>query len=68
MEYLMVTCARDGQVRLLDLKHDTSKKLATHRGPSHKLAVHPETPHVVFSAGEDARVYSIDIRESKPNK
>lgn len=68
MEYLMVTCARDGQVRLLDLKHDTSKKLAAHRGPSHKLAVHPETPHVVFSAGEDARVYSIDIRESKPNK
>lgn len=68
MEYLMVTCARDGQVRLLDLKHDTSKKLAAHRGPSHKLAVHPETPHVVFSAGEDARVFSIDIRESKPNK
>ncbi|XP_018340404.1 PREDICTED: DDB1- and CUL4-associated factor 8-like isoform X2 [Trachymyrmex septentrionalis] len=68
MEYLMVTCARDGQVRLLDLEHDTSKKLAAHRGPSHKLAVHPETPHVVFSAGEDARVFSIDIRESKPNK
>ncbi|KAL0100338.1 hypothetical protein PUN28_019596 [Cardiocondyla obscurior] len=68
MECLMVTCARDGQVRLLDLKHDTSKKLAAHRGPSHKLAVHPETPHVVFSAGEDARVFSIDIRESKPNK
>jgi len=64
----MVTCARDGQVRLLDLEHDTSKKLAAHRGPSHKLAVHSETPHVVFSAGEDARVYSIDIRESKPNK
>ncbi|XP_018313580.1 DDB1- and CUL4-associated factor 8 isoform X2 [Mycetomoellerius zeteki] len=68
VEYLMVTCARDGQVRLLDLEHDTSKKLAAHRGPSHKLAVHPETPHIVFSAGEDARVFSIDIRESKPNK
>ncbi|XP_011882141.1 PREDICTED: DDB1- and CUL4-associated factor 8 isoform X2 [Vollenhovia emeryi] len=68
MEYLMVTCARDGQVRLLDLKHDTSKRLASHRGPSHKLAVHHETPHLVFSAGEDARVFSIDIRESKPNK
>ncbi|XP_018398344.1 PREDICTED: DDB1- and CUL4-associated factor 8-like isoform X2 [Cyphomyrmex costatus] len=68
VEYLMVTCARDGQVRLLDLEHDTSKKLAAHRGPSHKLAVHHETPHVVFSAGEDARVFSIDIRESKPNK
>ncbi|XP_012540520.1 DDB1- and CUL4-associated factor 8 isoform X2 [Monomorium pharaonis] len=68
VEYLMVTCARDGQVRLLDLIHDKSKKLAAHRGPSHKLAVHPETPQVVFSAGEDARVFAIDIRESKPNK
>ncbi|XP_012219313.1 DDB1- and CUL4-associated factor 8 [Linepithema humile] len=68
MEYLMVTCARDGQVRLLDLHYNTTKKLASHRGPSHKLAVHPETPHVVLSAGEDARVFSIDIRESKPNK
>lgn len=64
----MVTCARDGQVRLLDLHYNTTKKLASHRGPSHKLAVHPETPHVVLSAGEDARVLSIDIRESKPNK
>lgn len=68
MEYLMVTCARDGQVRLLDLEHNTSKRLATHRGPSHKLAVHHETPHLVFSAGEDAKVFSIDIRESKPSR
>jgi len=64
----MVTCARDGQVRLLDLEHNTSKRLAAHRGPSHKLAVHPETPNLVFSAGEDARVFSIDIRESKPSR
>ncbi|XP_029178295.1 DDB1- and CUL4-associated factor 8-like isoform X2 [Nylanderia fulva] len=68
MEYLMVTCARDGQVRLLDLEHNTSKRLAAHRGPSHKLAVHPETPHLVFSAGEDAKVFSIDVRESKPSR
>ncbi|EFN62773.1 WD repeat-containing protein 42A [Camponotus floridanus] len=68
MEYLMVTCARDGQVRLLDFEHNTSERLAAHRGPSHKLAVHPETPNLVFSAGEDARVFSIDIRESKPSR
>ncbi|KAG5328834.1 DCAF8 factor, partial [Acromyrmex heyeri] len=68
VEYFMVTCSIDGQVRLRDLEHDSSKKLAAHRGPSHKLALHPETPHVVFSAGEDARVFSIDIRESKPNE
>lgn len=67
-EYLMVTCGRDGQVRLLDLRHDTSRRLASHHGPSHKLAVHSETPHVVISVGEDAKVLSIDIRERKPNK
>ncbi|XP_019700162.1 DDB1- and CUL4-associated factor 8 isoform X2 [Harpegnathos saltator] len=68
MEYLMVTCGRDGQVRLLDLRHETSKKLATHNGPSHKLAVHNETPHVIISVGEDAKVLSIDIRERRPTK
>ncbi|XP_014470208.1 PREDICTED: DDB1- and CUL4-associated factor 8-like [Dinoponera quadriceps] len=68
MEYLMATCGRDGQVRLLDLRHETSRKLATHHGPSHKLAVHNDTPHVIISVGEDAKVLSIDIRERKPNK
>lgn len=68
VEYLMVTCARDGQVRLLDLRNSSSRKLASHHGPSHKLAIHSDTPHVVLSVGEDAKVFSIDIRESKPNK
>ncbi|KAK2575348.1 hypothetical protein KPH14_012570 [Odynerus spinipes] len=68
VEYLMVTCARDGQVRLLDLRHSSSRKLASHYGPSHKLAIHPDTPHVIISVGEDAKVFSIDIRESKPSK
>lgn len=64
----MVTCAEDGQIRLLDLEHNTSKRLAAHRAASHKLAVHPDTPHIIFSAGEDARIFSIDIRERKPNR
>ncbi|XP_032685012.1 DDB1- and CUL4-associated factor 8-like [Odontomachus brunneus] len=68
MEYLMVTCGRDGQVRLLDLRHETSRRIATHHGASHKLAVHNETPHVIISVGEDAKVLSIDIRERKPSK
>ncbi|KAG7197449.1 hypothetical protein KM043_013299 [Ampulex compressa] len=50
VEYLMATCARDGQVRLLDIRRGTSRKLVTHH------------------AGEDAKVYSIDIRENKPTK
>lgn len=68
VEYLMATCARDGQVRLLDLRRGLSRKIATHNAPTHKLAVHPDIPHVIISAGEDAKVLSIDIRESKPTK
>ncbi|XP_071864563.1 DDB1- and CUL4-associated factor 8-like isoform X2 [Bombus fervidus] len=67
-ENLMATCARDGQVRLLDIRRGVSRKLATHNAPTHKLALHPDTPHVIVSVGEDAKVLSIDIREEKPTK
>lgn len=67
-ENLMATCARDGQVRLLDIRRGASRKLATHNAPTHKLALHPDTPHVIVSVGEDAKVLSIDIREEKPTK
>ncbi|XP_026668353.1 DDB1- and CUL4-associated factor 8-like isoform X2 [Ceratina calcarata] len=69
-EHLVATCARDGQVRLLDTTggRGTSRKLATHNAPTHKLALHPDTPDVIISVGEDAKVLSIDIRESKPTK
>lgn len=68
VEYLMATCARDGQVRLLDIRRGLSRRIAMHHAPTHKLAVHPDTPHVIISVGEDARVLSIDIREDKPTK
>ncbi|XP_012339153.1 DDB1- and CUL4-associated factor 8 isoform X2 [Apis florea] len=68
VENLMATCARDGQVRLLDIRRGVSRKLATHNAPTHKLALHPDTPHVIVSVGEDAKVLSIDIREEKPTK
>ncbi|XP_015601563.1 DDB1- and CUL4-associated factor 8 isoform X2 [Cephus cinctus] len=68
MEYLLVTAARDGQIRLNDLHANISKKLASHRGACHKISTHPDTPHVVLSAGEDAKVLSIDVRRSKPTK
>nr|XP_033327185.1 DDB1- and CUL4-associated factor 8-like isoform X1 [Megalopta genalis]XP_033327186.1 DDB1- and CUL4-associated factor 8-like isoform X1 [Megalopta genalis]XP_033327187.1 DDB1- and CUL4-associated factor 8-like isoform X1 [Megalopta genalis]XP_033327188.1 DDB1- and CUL4-associated factor 8-like isoform X1 [Megalopta genalis] len=64
VEFLM-TCARDGQVRLLDINRGASRNLATHSAPAHKLDIHPDTPHVVLSAGEDAKVLSIDVRDNK---
>lgn len=68
----LVTCARDGQVRLVELGSNgelrSSKKLAQHSGPAHKLATQNESPHVFLSCGEDALVMSLDVRLPKPAK
>eukprot|EP00794_Sanderia_malayensis_P010923 gene10923-12084_t len=68
----MISCARDGQIRVgfLSLSnHDQqTKKIAQHRGPSHKLSIEPGSPHVLLSCGEDAVVFSLDLRDPKPNK
>lgn len=68
----VVSCARDGQVRLADLSSTGvckgTKKIAQHRGAAHKLALEMDSPHLVLSAGEDAVTYEIDLRQDKPNK
>lgn len=68
----VVSCARDGQVRLADLSSTGvckgTKKLAQHRGAAHKLALEFDSPHLFLSCGEDAVTYEIDLREEKPNK
>ncbi|KYN30611.1 DDB1- and CUL4-associated factor 8 [Trachymyrmex septentrionalis] len=56
----------DNRIRLLDIESDMSTKLLMQNEGFHKLAVHPETPHVILSAG--SKVLSIDIRESKPKE
>lgn len=68
----IVSCARDGHIRLAELTpsgafHST-RRLGLHRGPAHKLALLPDTPHVFLTAGEDAVVLEVDVRQSKPNK
>ncbi|XP_033757845.1 DDB1- and CUL4-associated factor 8-like [Pecten maximus] len=68
----VVSCARDGQVRLAELSLTgickQTKKLAQHKGGAHKLALELDSPHVFLSCGEDAVVYEIDLREDKSNK
>ncbi|XP_042858395.1 DDB1- and CUL4-associated factor 8-like [Penaeus japonicus] len=68
----IVSCARDGQVRLAELSSTgvckATRKLAKHHGPAHKLATLPTSPHVVLSAGEDAVVLNIDIRQEQPSR
>ncbi|KAL5019635.1 hypothetical protein ScPMuIL_002527 [Solemya velum] len=68
----VVSCARDGQVRLAELSLTgvckSTKKLASHKGAAHKLALEYDSPHVFLSCGEDALTYEIDLRQEKPNK
>ncbi|KAF4521565.1 hypothetical protein B566_EDAN001285, partial [Ephemera danica] len=68
----IVTCARDGQVRLAVLsttgKCTATRRLAQHSQSAHKLAVQQDVPHVVLSAGEDSQILSIDLREPKANR
>lgn len=61
----LITCARDGLVRLLDVNRGASRNVATHDAPAHKLDIQSDMPYVVLSAGEDAKVLSIDIRENE---
>ncbi|GAB6027403.1 DDB1- and CUL4-associated factor 8 [Chamberlinius hualienensis] len=68
----IVSCARDGQVRLAELSTTgvckETRRLAAHRGPAHKISLEPFSPHTFLSCGEDAVVFKIDLRENKPIK
>uniref|UniRef100_A0A2R5L8J1 Putative wd40 repeat protein n=2 Tax=Ornithodoros turicata TaxID=34597 RepID=A0A2R5L8J1_9ACAR len=68
----IVSCARDGLVRLAELSTTgickTTRRLAQHKAAAHKLAIEPDSPHHILSCGEDAYVFGIDLRESTPNK
>lgn len=68
----VVSCARDGQVRIAELsttgRCKSTRKLAQHKGAAHKLAIQTDSPHTFLSCGEDAAVFEIDLREGKPEK
>ncbi|XP_077611292.1 DDB1- and CUL4-associated factor 8-like [Crocuta crocuta] len=66
----VATCGRDGQIRIAELSalphYKNSKRVAQHRGPSHKLALEPDSPFKFLSSGEDAVVFAIDLRQDQP--
>ncbi|CAH1173594.1 unnamed protein product [Phaedon cochleariae] len=68
----IATCAKDGHVRVAQVSPDDgvrdNRKLGSHKGPCHKLAVLAEQPHVILSAGEDGLVLSHDVRKNKPER
>ena len=72
----IVSCARDGAVRLTELDNagcpvrlsaeEPTKVLVKHQLSAHKLSfVHGTS--VILSAGEDGRIYQIDHREPPRN-
>uniref|UniRef100_A0A8C6A771 DDB1-and CUL4-associated factor 8 n=1 Tax=Marmota marmota marmota TaxID=9994 RepID=A0A8C6A771_MARMA len=67
---ILATCSRDGQVRVAELSAPTfgknSKCVAKHKGASHKLALEPDSPFKFLSSGEDALVFTIDLRQGQP--
>ncbi|XP_047506935.1 DDB1- and CUL4-associated factor 8 [Pieris napi] len=69
----IVTCARDGQVRLIQcpasgMSGASRRKLANHARAAHKVHVSAHEPHLVISAGEDAVVMRCDVREEHGSK
>ena len=68
----IVTCARDGQVRLALIStsgtHIGTKKLAKHADSCHKLAIEYDSSNLFLSCGEDGVVFEIDLRQSQPAK
>ncbi|XP_028401788.1 DDB1- and CUL4-associated factor 8-like [Dendronephthya gigantea] len=62
----VVTCARDGQVRVGYLSSigscSRTKRLAQHRDGAHKLSIEPGSPNVLLTCGEDGQVIEIDLR------
>ncbi|XP_041470689.1 DDB1- and CUL4-associated factor 8-like [Lytechinus variegatus] len=68
----LVSCARDGQVRVAELSTTgvckETKKIVQHKGAAHKLGLEPDSPVVFMSCGEDAAVFNIDLREQKHSK
>ncbi|KAH9331597.1 hypothetical protein KI387_003705, partial [Taxus chinensis] len=70
-DHSVVTCAADGQVRHAQITDDgrvDTKKLAKHRGRTHKLAIEPGSPHIFYSCGEDGVVQHFDLRSHTATK
>lgn len=69
----IVTCARDGQVRLVQCAPSggcgaARRRLASHSRAAHKLCVCAHEPHLVVSAGEDGLVMQCDVRSDHPSR
>ncbi|XP_035144503.3 DDB1- and CUL4-associated factor 8-like protein 2 [Callithrix jacchus] len=66
----LAMCAHDGQVRVAELMNascfESTKCVAQHKGAAHKLALQPDSPYEFLTSGEDAVVFTIDLRQHQP--
>ncbi|XP_012304333.1 DDB1- and CUL4-associated factor 8-like protein 2 [Aotus nancymaae] len=66
----LVTCARDGQVRVAELINasyfESTKRVAQHARAAYKLSLEPDSPWKFLTSGEDAVVFTIDLRQGRP--
>nr|GEW48231.1 hypothetical protein [Tanacetum cinerariifolium] len=70
-ERRIITCAADGQVRhatILECGNVETKLLSKHDGRAHKLANEHNSPHILYSCGEDGLVQHFDLRTGEPTK
>ncbi|XP_057616624.1 DDB1- and CUL4-associated factor 8-like, partial [Chionomys nivalis] len=69
-EAILAMCGRDGQVRIAHLAAMSgtrmTKRLVKHGGASHRMALEPDSPFSFLTTGEDAVVFSIDLRQVRP--
>ncbi|CAB4039733.1 DDB1- and CUL4-associated factor 8-like, partial [Paramuricea clavata] len=69
---IIVTCARDGQVRAGYLSSigscNGTKPLAQHRDGAHKLSIEPGSPNILLSCGEDGQIIEVDLRIDEGNR
>ena len=46
----------------------STRKIASHKGPAHKLSIKNNNPHEVLTVGEDGYIFNIDIRTPTVDK
>ncbi|XP_017357101.1 DDB1- and CUL4-associated factor 8-like protein 2 [Cebus imitator] len=66
----LATCGHDGQVRVAELINasyfENTKHVVQHRRAAHELALEPDSPFKFLTSGEDAVVFTIDLRQGRP--
>lgn len=71
-DFHLITSARDGQVRQIQVAPDGSahdRIITSHNHyPVHKIAIPDSNPNEVLTAGEDGCVMRSDLRDNKPGE